>query len=690
MNARPGSALPGGSYRYRTPSNPVPLPAFRRLTGFSFDPSMATRLETALVAKVIFKIPWEPLQAGPVGRYLEVIDFDPASDCFYEPVDLDNPRVLAQDGLAPSEGNPQFHQQMVYAVAMTTIKNFERALGRGVFWAKRKFEGNELAGLTEEQKYGKEYVERLRIYPHALRQANAYYSPARKALLFGYFPAQQEVGGMVFSCLSHDIIAHETTHALLDGMYDRYMDAGHPDTRAFHEAFADIVALFQRFSLREVLHHQITRTRGDIAGTANMLGALAQQLGLATGKYGALRDAIGAYNEKTQQWEPLVPDPTQYDKQMEEHRRGAILVAAIFDAFLSIYRARVADLQRIATGGTGILPKGDIHPDLVNRFASEAAKVAHQILSMSIRALDYCPPVDITFGDYLRALITADYDLVPDDEWGYRVALIEAFRRRGILPEDIRTISEESLLWDRGETIFQMNERPSTRDQGPRLPLRQAFNFMAKHLNEEIQRIEAQEQREDKIEEPESGGDQKQLADQERFQSFRQSQMLCRYLEDFLRHKVQSIDVDALEELTGLKVGPGAPFFRVYNVRRARRVGQDGDVRSQMVISVLQEMEEKLDGEVPFTFRGGCTLILDMDQNKLLYAVKKPIADERRKERHRQLLRGEFGLPERGVYFGADGSNLEPFALLHGAGETLTHKPTKTVGSHRAEFIPDV
>jgi serine/threonine protein kinase len=39
---------------------------------------------------------------------------------------LDDPDVLAQDGLAPSEGNPQFHQQMAYAVAMTTIRNFER------------------------------------------------------------------------------------------------------------------------------------------------------------------------------------------------------------------------------------------------------------------------------------------------------------------------------------------------------------------------------------------------------------------------------------------------------------------------------------------------------------------------------------------------------------------------------------
>jgi hypothetical protein len=47
---------------------------------------------------------------------------------------LDDSRLLAQDGLPPSEGNPHFHQQMVYAVAMSTVQQFERALGRPVFW----------------------------------------------------------------------------------------------------------------------------------------------------------------------------------------------------------------------------------------------------------------------------------------------------------------------------------------------------------------------------------------------------------------------------------------------------------------------------------------------------------------------------------------------------------------------------
>ncbi|HXD30568.1 MAG TPA: hypothetical protein VN643_05610 [Pyrinomonadaceae bacterium] len=423
----------------------IPTPNSRRLRGYSFDPSLSVQLDTALVNEAVFKIRWEePLKQGPVGEYLEVVDFDPASNCFYEPIDLNDPYILAQDGLQPSESNPQFHQQMAYAVAMTTIQNFEKALGRKALWS--PYRGD------KSENYVRRFVQRLRIYPHALRQANAYYSPMKKALMFGYFPASSDAPGdhipkgMVFTCLSHDIVAHETTHALLDGMHERFIEDSHPDTLAFHEAFADIVALFQHFSFPEVLRQQIAKTRGDLA-SQSLLGQLAQQFGKAIGQYGALRDAIGEFDKKENKWKPRQPDPNDYQRELEPHARGAILVAAVFEAFLSIYKCRVTDLLRIASNGTGILIPGELHPDLVNRLAREAAKTAQQVLNMCIRGLDYCPPVDINFGDYLRAIITADTDLVPEDDMGYRIAFIESFRRRGIYPRDIRTLSESSLSW---------------------------------------------------------------------------------------------------------------------------------------------------------------------------------------------------------------------------------------------------
>ena len=637
--------------RDRTVDMPTPPPAFRRLRGFSFDPYLATQLETAIFAEVTFSVPWEQLSPGPVGEYVEVVDYDPASGCFYLPVSLQDPHILAQDGLPASEGNPQFHQQMVYAVAMTTIKNFERALGRWAFWAPKELSYDERQ-LPAKEKYSIEYVQRLRIYPHALRQANAYYSPVKKALLFGYFPAAREAGGMVFTCLSHDIIAHETTHALLDGMHGRFMEPSHPDTRAFHEAFADIVALFQRFSIIDVVKNQIAKTRGDIAGTSNMLGALAQQVGQATGCYGAMRDAIGRRNAATGRWEPHQPDPSDYVTKMEEHDRGAILVGAVFDAFLAIYRRRVADLQRIATNGTGVLPQGELHPDLVNRFSQEAAKVARQFGNMCIRALDYCPPVDITFGDYLRALITADYDLVPDDDLGYRVALIEAFRRRGILPEDLRTISEDSLLWDNGKMILEMDDR-----QNNELALRESLRLITNRLKDLMGELEnARTRREHYI----------------------ATQYLSAQLHDYLEAEFDAVNARNLQKITGLRVGQnnseGALSFQVHSLRPARRVGPDGNIRSQIIISLSQKQKQILDPASPaseqntFTCRGGCTLILDLETMELRYAIKKPIDDGRRIERQRRYLLGEWGqLPERAAYCGGRiGDEDEPFAILHG------------------------
>src|SRR5262245_20175182 len=97
----------------------VNRPPFRRLQGFAFDPSLQRDMQSAVINQMTFHVPWEENVApAPTGEYLEVIDFDPASDACYEPIDLNEPDKLATDGLAPSDGDPKFHQQMVYAVAM--------------------------------------------------------------------------------------------------------------------------------------------------------------------------------------------------------------------------------------------------------------------------------------------------------------------------------------------------------------------------------------------------------------------------------------------------------------------------------------------------------------------------------------------------------------------------------------------
>ena len=72
---------------------------------------------------------------------------------------------------------------------------------------------------------------------------------------------------MVYAALSHDIIAHEMTHALLDGIHKAFREPSNPDVLAFHEAFADIIALLQQFANIDIVRSQSAAVRGDLSGS---------------------------------------------------------------------------------------------------------------------------------------------------------------------------------------------------------------------------------------------------------------------------------------------------------------------------------------------------------------------------------------------------------------------------------------
>src|SRR5262249_15206488 len=144
-------------------------PAIRKLRVFAVDPGLTARFDTALMNETTLMIPWEELAPGPVGEYVEVLDVDDKGRQLHPPVDLNRREILAQDGLTPSDGNPQFRQQMVYAVAMRTVRNFERALGRVVHWPP---EGTSQDGT----RFGRGgYRRRVQMVPHAMAEPNAYY-----------------------------------------------------------------------------------------------------------------------------------------------------------------------------------------------------------------------------------------------------------------------------------------------------------------------------------------------------------------------------------------------------------------------------------------------------------------------------------------------------------------------------------
>jgi hypothetical protein len=384
----------------------------RHLTVLAQDPTVRGPGGKALTTRV--KLPAERLEPGPMGHRVHVIDYDATTDTYYRPRERD----LASD---PYEevtdidrlvGDPQFHQQNVYAIVMATMGEFEVALGRPLDW-----------GFNSP-------AHQLKVAPHAFAEANAYYSRDSESLCFGYFAGTS--GQTVFTCLSHDVVAHETSHALLDGLRSFYLFPSHVDQAAFHEGFSDLVALLSVLKSSEVLEHAlgpVTDSRNLVRSAdlsrsklaAVFLFRLAEQFGreldqpLAEG----LRHSIG-----------LEPSPQllQQEQYQEPHRRGEIVVAAVLGSFLSIWEKRLDALGR------------DRNLDL-NRtvVCEEGATAAKQLLRILIRALDYMPPVDMRFGDYLSAVLTADQQLVPDDgRFHYRDSIRAAFAAFGILPGSSR------------------------------------------------------------------------------------------------------------------------------------------------------------------------------------------------------------------------------------------------------------
>jgi hypothetical protein len=163
--------------------------------------------------------------------------------------------------------------------------------------------------------------------------------------------------------------------------------------------------------------------------------------------------------------------------------------------------------------------------------------------------------VDITFGEFLRAVITADIDLHPVDPLGVRDALMQGFRRRGIVPDSARFFSEGAIAWPRAAWMG--------------LPPVKGLEF----------------------------GDPNGLTRPEQAQN-------AAALEAYFA------DAYVLKKL-GLDPGqrPRIPSFHP-----VFRVNPDGSLRTDMVVELVQRRDARFDRDTPelggFPLRGGATVIV--------------------------------------------------------------------------------
>lgn len=378
-----------------------PLPQRIAMTVVAQDPSVRVSPpeggpEHILVEQI--RIPAEHLEPGPRGARFYVVDYDSGSGKLQKPAAVS---AGGKDRFAGADdrkllGSAEFRAQNVYAIAASVLAAAEGALGRRLSW-----------GFGGHQLY---------LVPHAFPEENAYYSPEDGAIFFGYVPGPADE---VQTALSHDIVAHETTHAVLDGLRPRFSEPGLPDQPAFHEALADCVALLSVFSLPAVVARLLDQggfeqrvpkeklTEEALRETA--LFAVAEELGRGGGHSGGLRRSV-----------ELPPDPGLLSRREyeEPHTRGEVMVAAVMQTLLRMWAERLPAITETTADR--------------ERVVEEGAKAADHLLHMLLRGIDYMPPVELEFADVLESVLVADAVVAPDDEHGYRDALEDKFGAFGI------------------------------------------------------------------------------------------------------------------------------------------------------------------------------------------------------------------------------------------------------------------
>jgi hypothetical protein len=340
---------------------------------------------------------WEPsLGDGPTSSRLAVVDYDGDTGVLRPPAQwkADDFVFLTSDGKPVSEGiesrSPQSLQVNAWATVQWVLEYYEdpAILGRPIPWG---FEGN-----------------RLMIVPQAGFLNNAFYERRSKSLKLYYFGDPQNPR---YACLSHDILTHETGHALLDGIRPYFLENSSWETAAFHEFIGDLTAILSAFRnndfrgfLRENFSTDLKR--------ADLLAGVAEEFGNYVENRPFLRTALNLM---------------KYGEAVEKrnaHLSSQMLTGAVFDLLV-----RIADQY--------LTPERQAERDGPATAGDALWWSAQRIGRVTLQPLDLLPPVDVRFIDYARALLRNDEISDPEDRYGYRDLILQVFHDRELCPHKL-------------------------------------------------------------------------------------------------------------------------------------------------------------------------------------------------------------------------------------------------------------
>ena len=356
---------------------------------------------------------------GPVSRRVAVLHFDPESGALRPGV-----RFLPGSGGRPGTydvpdrtrdltpeicAGDDFLSVNAFATVLQTLYMYQEpdALGREIEWA-----------------FG---APQLLVVPRAGEWANAFYHRESHSLQFFHFPAREAAPGRpgtVYTALSQDILAHETAHAVLDGIAPDLYNCLTPQSLALHEAVADLTAVLVAVRSRKLVDRLMGETGGSISGLQGFT-RLAEQFGFERDRSGRSRHLRSLWNERN-----LCPDDDSLDEhnRMNRANRGEPhLLSEVLSGALYRVLAHLHDVERRKRA-----EQQGVSEYSASGFALFVARKHFQRLVL--RSLDYLPPGEVSFADYGRAILATDEASFADPSPG-RDKLVEEFVRRCIVAD---------------------------------------------------------------------------------------------------------------------------------------------------------------------------------------------------------------------------------------------------------------